>query len=217
MVMRVHSMIRRLRARRERRADPTRYLGTATLRVTQEVCMGIPNDTEMENEIEEKRRQEHREEEREAQRRKAERSLDTGLEDSFPGVRPRQRDAAATLESTTRSPNAEFAERSANRLRRGGHHPPRRRLFIIRALRLDIFREFRHRIAVSLQPSSAAAERGQMARRYFGTDGIRGRANGVITPELALRVGQAAGLDRSAAAITAIACSSARIRGCPAT
>jgi phosphoglucosamine mutase len=33
-----------------------------------------------------------------------------------------------------------------------------------------------------------------MARRYFGTDGIRGRANGVITPELALKVGQAAGL-----------------------
>ena len=29
---------------------------------------------------------------------------------------------------------------------------------------------------------------------YFGTDGIRGRANGVITPELALKVGQAAGL-----------------------
>ena len=33
-----------------------------------------------------------------------------------------------------------------------------------------------------------------MARRYFGTDGIRGRANAVITPELALKVGQAAGL-----------------------
>jgi phosphoglucosamine mutase len=33
-----------------------------------------------------------------------------------------------------------------------------------------------------------------MVRHYFGTDGIRGRANGVITPELALRVGQAAGL-----------------------
>src|SRR2546430_1935374 len=33
-----------------------------------------------------------------------------------------------------------------------------------------------------------------MARKYFGTDGIRGRANGVITPELALRVGQASGL-----------------------
>jgi phosphoglucosamine mutase len=33
-----------------------------------------------------------------------------------------------------------------------------------------------------------------MSRRYFGTDGIRGLANGVITPELALRVGQAAGL-----------------------
>src|ERR671929_2029521 len=33
-----------------------------------------------------------------------------------------------------------------------------------------------------------------MTRKYFGTDGIRGRANGTITPELALRVGQAAGL-----------------------
>ena len=33
-----------------------------------------------------------------------------------------------------------------------------------------------------------------MGRRYFGTDGIRGQANGVITPELALKVGQAAGL-----------------------
>jgi len=33
-----------------------------------------------------------------------------------------------------------------------------------------------------------------MARKHFGTDGIRGRANGVITPELALKVGQAAGL-----------------------
>jgi phosphoglucosamine mutase len=33
-----------------------------------------------------------------------------------------------------------------------------------------------------------------MTRKYFGTDGIRGRANGVITPDLALKVGQAAGL-----------------------
>src|SRR5246127_622617 len=33
-----------------------------------------------------------------------------------------------------------------------------------------------------------------MVRKYFGTDGIRGRANSVIVPELALRVGQAAGL-----------------------
>ena len=33
-----------------------------------------------------------------------------------------------------------------------------------------------------------------MARKYFGTDGIRGRANGTITPELALKVGQSAGL-----------------------
>src|SRR5215471_15910981 len=35
---------------------------------------------------------------------------------------------------------------------------------------------------------------GYMSRNYFGTDGIRGRANGLITPELALKVGQAAGL-----------------------
>ena len=33
-----------------------------------------------------------------------------------------------------------------------------------------------------------------MTRKYFGTDGIRGRSNGVITPELALKVGQATGL-----------------------
>ncbi|GLK70507.1 phosphoglucosamine mutase [Ancylobacter dichloromethanicus] len=33
-----------------------------------------------------------------------------------------------------------------------------------------------------------------MARTFFGTDGIRGRANGIITPDLALRVGMAAGL-----------------------
>ena len=33
-----------------------------------------------------------------------------------------------------------------------------------------------------------------MVRKYFGTDGIRGRANGAITPELALKAGQAAGL-----------------------
>ena len=33
-----------------------------------------------------------------------------------------------------------------------------------------------------------------MASKYFGTDGVRGKANKVITPDLALRVGQAAGL-----------------------
>ena len=33
-----------------------------------------------------------------------------------------------------------------------------------------------------------------MVRKYFGTDGIRGLANSMITPELALKVGQAAGL-----------------------
>jgi phosphoglucosamine mutase len=35
---------------------------------------------------------------------------------------------------------------------------------------------------------------GARLRQYFGTDGIRGRANSTITPELAMRVGQAAGL-----------------------
>jgi phosphoglucosamine mutase len=33
-----------------------------------------------------------------------------------------------------------------------------------------------------------------MAHSYFGTDGIRGRANSVITPELAMKVGQATGM-----------------------
>jgi phosphoglucosamine mutase len=33
-----------------------------------------------------------------------------------------------------------------------------------------------------------------MTRHYFGTDGIRGLANRIITPDLALKVGQAAGL-----------------------
>ena len=33
-----------------------------------------------------------------------------------------------------------------------------------------------------------------MSRKFFGTDGIRGRANHKITPELALKVGQATGL-----------------------
>jgi len=34
-----------------------------------------------------------------------------------------------------------------------------------------------------------------MARKYFGTDGIRGRANAFpITPDMAMKVGQAAGV-----------------------
>ena len=36
--------------------------------------------------------------------------------------------------------------------------------------------------------------KGFLSRRYFGTDGIRGRANGVITPDLAMHVGMAAGI-----------------------
>ena len=46
----------------------------------------------------------------------------------------------------------------------------------------------------SLSPFRGEGFQRSMARKYFGTDGIRGRANGVITPELALKVGQAAGL-----------------------
>ena len=33
-----------------------------------------------------------------------------------------------------------------------------------------------------------------MTKKFFGTDGIRGRANVKLTPDLALKVGQAAGL-----------------------
>jgi len=33
-----------------------------------------------------------------------------------------------------------------------------------------------------------------MAGKYFGTDGVRGRANAVITPDLALKIGQATGI-----------------------
>ena len=43
-------------------------------------------------------------------------------------------------------------------------------------------------------PAAFRKAENQNVRKYFGTDGIRGRANGVITPELALKVGQAAGL-----------------------
>ena len=35
---------------------------------------------------------------------------------------------------------------------------------------------------------------GRMARKHFGTDGIRGKANGIITPDLAMRVAQATGI-----------------------
>src|SRR5271154_6159063 len=38
------------------------------------------------------------------------------------------------------------------------------------------------------------AESSRMARKYFGTDGIRGRANSNITADVALKVGQAAGV-----------------------
>jgi phosphoglucosamine mutase len=45
-----------------------------------------------------------------------------------------------------------------------------------------------------MRPGQAGWDFYVMSRKYFGTDGIRGRANGVITPELALKVGQATGL-----------------------
>src|SRR6516164_1980380 len=41
---------------------------------------------------------------------------------------------------------------------------------------------------------SCTKETRRMGRKYFGTDGIRGRANAKITAEVALKVGQAAGL-----------------------
>jgi phosphoglucosamine mutase len=40
-----------------------------------------------------------------------------------------------------------------------------------------------------------------MAHRYFGTDGVRGRANSQITADMALKVGQAGGLRFAAASI----------------
>src|SRR3979411_2960618 len=52
----------------------------------------------------------------------------------------------------------------------------------------------RSRLLAGWSRESLKAAGGNMVRKYFGTDGIRGRANGVITPELALKVGQAAGL-----------------------
>src|SRR5271166_1380536 len=39
-----------------------------------------------------------------------------------------------------------------------------------------------------------AARSNAMKRKYFGTDGVRGQANDALTPELAMRVGQAAGV-----------------------
>jgi phosphoglucosamine mutase len=44
------------------------------------------------------------------------------------------------------------------------------------------------------QRRGRAGKDDEMAGKYFGTDGIRGRANGKITAELAMKVGQAAGL-----------------------
>ena len=55
-----------------------------------------------------------------------------------------------------------------------------------------------------------------MARKYFGTDGIRGRANAKITADLAMKVGQAAGLLFQRGDI-AIGSSSARTPASPAT
>src|SRR3979411_1507451 len=52
----------------------------------------------------------------------------------------------------------------------------------------------RSRLLAGWSRESLKAAGGNMVRKYFGTDGIRGRANGEITPELALKVGQAAGL-----------------------
>src|SRR5450755_255376 len=52
----------------------------------------------------------------------------------------------------------------------------------------------RSRLLAGWSRESLKAAGGGYMSKYFGTDGIRGRANGLITPELALKVGQAAGL-----------------------
>src|SRR5438132_8393081 len=49
-------------------------------------------------------------------------------------------------------------------------------------------------MALFVEKNRTHGDKRKKVRKYFGTDGIRGRANGVITPELALKVGQAAGL-----------------------
>src|SRR5690606_31240293 len=59
-------------------------------------------------------------------------------------------------------------------------------------------RNFRYSVQKWYYPKRPASPAGrgdrQMSRKYFGTDGIRGLANGSkLTPELALRVGMAAG------------------------
>jgi phosphomannomutase len=61
---------------------------------------------------------------------------------------------------------------------------------------------------IRLKPPKAALneKRLAMARKYFGTDGIRGRANSTpLTPDFAMKVGQAAGI-ASSAATTATGC-----------
>ena len=47
---------------------------------------------------------------------------------------------------------------------------------------------------IFLDMDSGLREHPEIVRKYFGTAGIRGRAHGSITPEVALKVGQAAGL-----------------------
>ena len=56
-----------------------------------------------------------------------------------------------------------------------------------------------------------------MAGKYFGTDGIRGKANAFpMTAEVAMKVGMAAGLSFQRGNHRHRVCS-ARTRGCPAT
>jgi phosphoglucosamine mutase len=49
-------------------------------------------------------------------------------------------------------------------------------------------------VALTALPGRDAWREDGIVGKYFGTDGVRGRANAVITPELALKIGQAAGL-----------------------
>ena len=56
-----------------------------------------------------------------------------------------------------------------------------------------------------------------MKRKYFGTDGVRGQANDVLTPELAVRVGHRPRVLFSARTRSTSGWSSVRTRGFRAT
>ena len=139
-----------------------------------------------------------------------ERSLEQGLEDSFPG--PIQ------SMSLSRHPCVARPRENSKSGRLGAPQLPVPEPLSIPSgnSSFNIFEDFRQLTVSFGGATSPLVGVGNMARKYFGTDGIRGRANGIITPELALKVGQAAGLIFAAATI-ATACSSAKTPASPVT